>query len=145
MTIIGRKDRVDLPDFGLSDIAAKIDTGAYGCTLHCHYFEIVNKEGKEVLAFKLLDPIHPKYIDKVFYAENFSDKLVKNSSGKAEHRYVIKVNVIVFDEKKALSFSLTNRKKMKYPVLLGRKFLSGRFIVDVKLKDLSFKLKKRKK
>lgn len=145
MIKVGRKDKVDLPGFGLYNIAAKIDTGAYGCTLHCHYIEIVKKEGRDVLAFKILDPSHSKYTDRIFYAENFSDKLVKNSGGKTEHRYTIKIDVVFFSKTETFNFSLTNRKNMKYPILLGRKFLSGRYIVDVQSKDLSFKLKKKKK
>ncbi len=145
MITIGRKDKVDLPDLGLFDIQAKIDTGAYGCSLHCNHIEVKRENGKEVLVFQVLDPEHPLYEDRYFYFDEFSDKLVKNSSGKTEHRYTIKTDVIVFNEKKAFDFSLTNRKKMKYPILLGRKFLKNRFVVDVKLKDLSFKLKNEKK
>ncbi|MGQ1785051.1 MULTISPECIES: ATP-dependent zinc protease family protein [unclassified Saccharicrinis] len=145
MITIGRKDKVDLPGLELNNIEAKIDTGAYGCTLHCHSIGLVMRNGKEILAFKVLDPSHSLYEDKVFYFEEFSDKLVKNSGGETEHRYTIKTEMIVFGENKAFDFSLTNRNKMKYPILLGREFLTGRFVVDVALKDLSFKLKKTEK
>ena len=49
--IIGRYDRVDLPQLGLNDIHAKIDTGAFTSSLHCHKAEIVDGN----LEFILLD------------------------------------------------------------------------------------------
>ncbi|GAF03302.1 ATP-dependent zinc protease family protein [Saccharicrinis fermentans] len=145
MNTIGRKDKVNLPDLALKNIDAKIDTGAYGCTLHCHSIELISRDGKDILAFKVLDPTHSLYEDKVFYFEEFSDKLVKNSGGQTEHRYTINTPMIIFGKRRNIDFSLTNRKKMKYPILLGREFLTGRFIVDVTLKDLSYKDKKHKK
>ncbi len=142
MITIGRKDRIDLPELQLFDIKAKIDTGAYGCALHCHQMDVVRKGGKDVLSFKVLDPTHPEYEDKEFFVENYRGKLVRNSGGEAEHRYTIKTSMVIFNKKRIVEFSLTDRKKMKHPVLLGRKFLTKRFLVDVQLKDLSFDLKK---
>ncbi len=144
MIVIGRKDRIDLPELGLFDIEAKVDTGAYGNALHCHHIEVVQREGKDMLSFEVLDPTHPEYEGKVFVVEDFSDKLVKNSSGQSEHRYTIKSTVIIFNKKRKAEFSLADRKDMKYPVLLGRKFLAKRFLVDVEQKDVSFKLKSKK-
>jgi len=141
MQIIGRKDRIDFPEFGLANIKAKIDTGAFGCALHCHHIEIVSIDNKRVLKFKVLDPEHTEYEDQVFSSEQFSDKLVKNSGGKAEHRYTIKTLISIFGQNIMVEFSLTNRKSMKYPVLIGRKFLSKKFLVDVQQKDLSYQLK----
>lgn len=144
MIVIGRKDKVDLPKFGLSDIEAKIDTGAYGCALHCHQIQIQIEGGKKVLAFQVLDPSHPEAHDKVFYTDQFSEKEVKNSGGIAQHRYVITTKLQIFGNEYEVEFSLTDRSSMKCPILLGRKFLSKRFLVDVQQKDLSFKSKKRK-
>lgn len=142
MIKIGRKDKIDLPEFQLLDINAKVDTGAYGCALHCHEIGLIQKDGKEVLAFTVLDPEHPEYEGKVFYSENFSNKLVKNSNGASQNRYTIMTEVILFNKKEIAEFSLTDRSEMKYPILLGRKFIANRFLVDVTKKDLSFNQKK---
>ncbi|MDA0197099.1 MAG: RimK/LysX family protein [Bacteroidetes bacterium] len=142
MITIGRKDRIDLPELGLFNIKAKIDTGAYGCALHCDHIEIVQKKGEEILSCRVLDPAHPKYKDKLYFFKDFNDKLVKNSSGETEHRYTVKTGLIIFNKERRVEFSLTDRNRMKYPVLLGRKFLKNRFLVDVRLKDLSFERKK---
>jgi len=145
MNVIGRKDKIDLPELDLFDIEAKIDTGAYGCALHCHQTEEVLHNGKRVLSFKLLDPGHPEFDGRDFYAANYSYKSVKNSSGEIEDRYTIKTDVIVFGKKRTLEFSLTDRSEMRYPILLGRKFLTKHYLVDVQLKDLSFTQKNMKK
>lgn len=141
MIIIGRKDKIDLPELGLYNIDAKIDTGAYGSAIHCHHIEVCKKDDKEVLSFRVLDPTHPEYENKVFYANQFHDKVVKNSSGQSEHRYVIKAETVLFNKKYKTEFSLTDRKEMKYPILIGRKFLRNKFLVNVRLKDVSFNQK----
>ena len=138
MIVIGRKDRIDLPEFNLSDIEAKVDTGAYGCALHCHAVKVFLRDGKECLSFQLLDPSHPEYENKTYITENFSNKKVKNSGGIVENRYTIKTEIVIFAEKYVLDFSLTDRKNMKFPILLGRKFLNKKYLVNVALKNLSY-------
>ena len=141
MNVIGRVDKIDLPELDLINIEAKIDTGAYGCALHCRETEEVIYEGKRVLSFKVLDPKHPEFENKKFYASNYNNKSVKSSSGEIENRYAIKTHIIIFGKKRTVEFSLTDRSQMKFPILLGRKFLANYFVVDVQLKDLSFELK----
>ena len=138
MLTIGKKDRIDLPEWDMFGIEAKVDTGAYGCALHCHHVEIVLQDGVDVLRFKLLDPHHDEYDDRFIYAREFSRKKVKNSGGQVEHRYSVKTLVRLFNKKYRTEFSLTDRQEMRYPVLIGRKFLNKRFLVDVSLQDLSY-------
>lgn len=139
--IIGRVDKIDLPQLKLFNVDAKIDTGAYGCALHTHHTEVVEQEGQPALRFKVLDPDHPEYEDRYFYFHEFSDKNVKNSFGIAEHRFTIRTVMLVFGKKYSVEFSLTDRKDMRFPVLLGRKFLSRGFLVDVRVTNASFELK----
>ncbi len=145
MIVIGRKDKISLPEFDLIDIEAKIDTGAYGCALHCHHVEVHKDNGMDVLSFQLLDPDHPEYEDKTYTTEHFSDTVVKNSGGVAEHRYTIETEVVIFGEKRITQFSLTDRQNMKHPVLLGRTFLREEYLVDVRKKNLSYKQKTNRK
>jgi hypothetical protein len=145
LTIIGRRDRIDLPELGYRNIKAKVDTGAFGSAIHCSHIEVVRRKGKELLSFILLDQDHPGYREEVHYAEHFADKVVKSSSGEAEHRYIITTDVVIFGKRFPTEFSLTNRSDMKYPVLLGRKFLRKRFVVDVRLRELSYKHKRKKR
>lgn len=137
--IIGRSDKIDLPDLKLKDISAKIDTGAYGCAIHCHKIREVIKGRKKHLYFDLLDPSHPKYEKQVFKVSSFSRKRVKNSFGESEQRYTIKSKIKLFEKLYTVELSLTDRSEMKYPILLGRTFLEGKFIVDVEKTNLSKK------
>ena len=131
---LGRSDRVALPELGLMDMHAKIDTGAYTCSLHCSRAEVVN--GK--LEFVLLDEEHPEFTGMKFVFEKFSQREIKNSFGIAEMRYIIKTSVQVFGKTIRTEFSLGSRDNLRFPVLLGRKFLRRRFIIDVTKKNLSF-------
>ena len=59
--IIGRKDKADLPSLHLHNVAVKIDSGAYSCSIHCESVEEVEVNGKFVLEVVFLDKEHPKY------------------------------------------------------------------------------------
>lgn len=137
MKTLGRSDRVDLPGLGLTNIHAKIDTGAYTCSLHCSRTEII--DGK--LEFVLLDEEHPEFTGMKFVFSKFDKREIKNSFGEAERRFVIKTSIKIYDHLIKAEFSLSNRGNLKFPVLLGRKILRKRFLIDVTEKDLSFQNK----
>lgn len=142
--VVGRSEKIGLPQFEIDLVDAKIDTGAYGCSLHCTNIEVVEIEGKKMLRIVPL-----RFRDKAFRGEAhlfpFAEKKkVKNSSGKVEERYLIKTKVRIFNQEIETIFSLTDRSTMRFPVLLGRRFLQKRFMVDVGLKDRSLKSISRK-
>ncbi len=145
--IIGRKDKVDFPKMRLSDIDAKIDTGAFTSAIDCHNIKVTEKDGQKYVSFYLLDPSHPNYNEKRFRVPLHAKKRIKNSFGKSEERYIIKTLITLFGEKFEIELSLSDRSKMEYPVLLGRKLLQKGFVVDVSKSNLSYKhkVKRRKK
>jgi hypothetical protein len=137
MQILGRSDRVDLPGLGLENIHAKIDTGAYTSSLHCSSAKVVNGQ----LEFVLLDEEHPEFTGMKFKMSKFTQREVKNSSGEAELRYIIRTTIKLFNRKIRAEFSLSDREKLRFPVLLGRKILRNRFLIDVTKKDLYYHTK----
>ena len=138
MNVLGRYDRVDLPELGLYNIHAKIDTGAYTCSLHCHRAEVVNGN----LEFILLDEEHPEFTGMKFVFNEFEKRDIKNSFGEVEKRFVIITTIKVFDQDIRAEFSLSNRGLLKFPILIGRKILRDRFLIDVTKKNLSYKAKR---
>lgn len=128
-TIIGKSDYIDLPTLNIKNIKAKIDTGAKTSSLHAKNIE--SYDGKNVI-FELYENKYTLPISRIV--------LVKSSNGISERRYAIKTKIIIFDRIEELEFTLTNREKMSFPVLLGRNFLKKGFLVDVTKENLSFDL-----
>ena len=142
---IGRVERVHLPEWHLHQIPAKVDTGAYSCAIHCeNIHHEKGKDGMEVLSFTLLDPGQPQYHGKVFQTQDFTTKKVKSSTGEMQERFLVRTIVQLFGENFEADFTLTNRKSMRFPVLLGRKLLKKNFLVDVDRKNLSRKYLEKK-
>ena len=124
---IGRREIIDFPDLDLFSIEAKIDTGALTSVLHCHDI----REENGVLYFILLDPSHPEYNEKEQQSSGYYQKEIKNSFGEVENRYIIKTTIRIGHRRIKALISLTDRGTMRYPVLIGRRFLKNKFIVDV--------------
>ena len=122
--LIGRREYVDFPLLSITHVEAKIDTGAYTSSIHCKYIEEKTIDKKEVLQFKLMD-------DTMHSVENFSRKNIKNSFGEKEERYIIKTLIKIGRKNIYTTISLSDRENMRYPVLIGRRLLKGKFIVDV--------------
>ena len=141
---IGRFDKADFPEFKLSDVDIKIDSGAYTSSIHCTKITEVIINSEKHIKFTLLDAAHALYNNKEFIIKNYTSKLVKSSNGISEERFLINTTIILFNQPFSIDLTLTERSDMKFPVLLGRKFLNGTFIIDTALKDLSFKLKNKK-
>ena len=137
LKVVGRLEKVDFPEWDLYDIDAKIDTGAYTSSLHCHHIQSVKEDGNEFVKFNLLDPSHETYNDKLFKLPIHRKKVVKSSNGETEERFIVKTKVKIFGKLWEAQLSLTDRSEMRYPVLVGRKFINGRFLVDVSQKYLS--------
>lgn len=138
---IGRIDKVDFPEFGLLNIESKVDTGAYTSAIHSHKIEETIINGENFINFTLLDPEHVLYNDKAYKTNNYSKKIIKSSNGTSEERFVINTTITLFNETYPIKLTLSERSDMKYPILLGRKFLTKKFIVDTSQKNNSYKLK----
>ena len=129
--LIGRREFVDFPEWGIFGIEAKIDTGAYTSALHCQDIRIQVENGKKWLCFKLLDETHPEYNEQEHRFSDFIQKNIKSSSGETELRYIIKTLLCIGGRKIWSTVSLADRGNMRYPVLIGRKLLGKKFIIDV--------------
>lgn len=135
--VIGRIDKADFPLLHLFDIEVKIDTGAYTSSIHCKNVKVEDN----YLKCQFLDESHPQYHEREFIFDEYDVKVVKSSNGIAEPRYRIKTKIVMFGKSNDIFLTLSDREEMRYPVLLGRTFLSRRFIVDINKTNLSSKLK----
>ena len=128
-TIIGSEEFVSFPELGVKVIHARVDTGAATSSLGVKWI----KEEEGVVTCLLPNK-------QVVTFDSFKKKVIKSSFGHTEERYVVKILINVLGRKVRTNFTLADRSKMKFPILLGRKLLKGKFIVDIDLKNQSFKL-----
>lgn len=128
LRLIGRRTFVQFPEFGLDKVVAKVDTGAYSSSLHA----VNTKVEDNLLHFDLVKS------DKSLVhctAHEFTQKLVRSSSGHQQIRYLITTPLIVGGKRMRTTIGLTDRSGMKYPVLLGRKVTRSKFLVNVELNE----------
>jgi hypothetical protein len=129
--IIGRREFVDFPTLDLISVEAKMDTGAYTSSIHCKNIEVKYENGKPILYFILLDPSHEEFSLRQHRFEQFTRKKIKNSFGEMEERFIIKTIIKLGTKRINTTLSLSDRENMRYPVLIGRRFLKGKYMVDV--------------
>lgn len=133
-------DIVDFPDLGLLDVQAKVDTGAFTSALHCKKVRLVRAGLRTKLSFWLIGKTGEPA--RKFYSNEFSQRMIRNSFGVSEKRYVIKTRIVLFGRAIRAEFTLADRERLKNPVLLGRKLLRNRFVVDVSQMNLSYKARR---
>jgi len=137
MKTIGWKEFIDFVDFEISDVPAKIDTGAKTSVLHCEHIELVKKGKRQFVKFIPLDETYANR--KTFILPFHKERKIKNSFGLEENRYIVHTNIKMFDETYGIEISLRDRSNMEYPMLLGRSFIRKKFLVDVNRANLSQK------
>lgn len=118
---------------GYHDIPAKIDTGADSSAV---WASDITVSPEKVLSFKLFAPNSPLFDGKTFTRSHFRRVYVKSSNGARELRYVTTIPIVLGGRHINARFTLSDRSKNTFPVLIGRKTLSGKFLVDVSQKDV---------
>lgn len=133
LTTIGRAEKIFLPDFGMGPLPAKVDTGADISSIWAT--DISGTE--EGLEFTPFGPSSPYFTNRriVIPQKQYRVTRIANSFGEREMRYVVKLRVKIANRTIRATFSLANRRGKLYPILLGRRFLKGKFVVDVSLGD----------
>jgi len=128
--IIGRLEYVSIPDFDLSNIEAKIDTGAYNGAIHVSLVNQFTRDGHAWIRFVILDNAHPEFSDKVYETDEFVERRVRSSNGELQHRYAVTMTLLLKGKEIKATLGLSNRKDLRYPILIGRKIINRHFIVD---------------
>lgn len=142
-TLIGRYEMVAFPEQLLDDIPAKIDTGAYLSSIHSTDVEEVMTDGKKTVKFKILG--HGSYnFERELTTTHYQIKTIENSFGQSEKRYAVELKIRVANKVFTSEFTLANRSKKAFPILLGRKLLNSRFIIDPTVNNLNSKISKHK-
>lgn len=132
--MIGRREWLSLPLLGVDMLTAKIDTGAYTSSLHAENIETFQQEGEQMVKFTTTTH-HGEMIS--CEAPLALRKKVKSSTGIGRNRLVIStIARLSGGFEWEVLFSLADRSVMKCPLLLGRRALSGYFVVDTQASHL---------
>jgi hypothetical protein len=129
LTIIGRAERVEFVGVTKKPVPAKVDTGADISSVWASDI----KEADGTLSFYLFSKESPYYSQQLITLSEGEYRLTRiaNSFGDKELRYVVKLLIRVQGRALHSSFTLADRSSKIYPVLLGRRMLKGKFLVDV--------------
>jgi hypothetical protein len=129
--LIGWKEYLDFPAWGLRRVKVKIDTGARTSALGALGYELHEGEAGPVAEMRLaLYRRHPQRVA-VVRAPVLRMVVVSNSGGMRETRPLIETDVRLGSVRKRITLTVTNRVTMLFPVILGRNALEGDFVVDV--------------
>lgn len=130
LVTVGWREWVSMPALGLSQIKAKIDTGARTSSLHAFEVRDFEENGVHRVEFKM----HPNQRDNetivVCTADILDERVVSDSGGHREKRWVIESPVQIGKHTWNVEINLTSRDDMRFRMLLGRTALAGRALVN---------------
>lgn len=141
---LGWREWVALPDLGLPAIKAKIDSGAKTSALHAYHTEQYQVDGINMVKF-FIHPIQKNYKFHVeCHAPIIDHRDVSDSGGHREMRFVIESNILIGNATWPIELTLTNRDTMRFRMLLGRRAMENRVVIDPATCYLNGKLYPRK-
>lgn len=127
---VGWREWVGLPGLGVEHIKAKVDTGAATSALHAIHIRRYWENGMDRVAFEL-HPIQRRTdITVRCIADVVTERIVTSSTGHRERRLVIRTPILIAGRRWSIKLTLTNRDSMGFRMLLGRKAMKGRLLVD---------------
>ena len=141
--IIGWKEWFNLECLGLPAIKGKIDTGAKTSALHAFNIENFYIEDVEYVKFD----IHPlqknKKLERRCVARVIDRRMVSDSGGRKEKRFVIKSELAIDKTKISIEITLVNRDTMTFRMLLGRDAVKqAKMLVDPSRSFVQGRIKK---
>lgn len=129
--VIGWREEVQIPELTSRKIKVKIDTGARTSALHVTNIKFFKKGRSQYVSYK----VHPEQdsAKPAFACESKVKDIrkIKSSTGHVTERPVIEVAIRLGKDLFVTELTLVNRDMMGFRMLLGRKALKNRFVVDV--------------
>ena len=131
-TVIGRTATASFPSEGIYNIPVKIDTGADRSSI---WVSNLSVDDSDTLHFVLFDKMSPYYSGKLHSTRHYTAQLIRSSNGTAQVRYRVSLTVELAGRLIRGSFTLADRSRNTYPVLVGCALLKNKFLVDVALES----------
>lgn len=127
--VIGAVEKVLITPPG-EILSARIDTGAVTSSLDASNVELFERNGDDWVRFIIINPktnkeytMERRIVRKV--------KIIQAVTDDVERRPVVELEVTIGNTTQRAEFTLSDRKHMEYPVLIGRNILMDIMVVDV--------------
>ena len=123
---VGWRELIDLPDWGIKGVRAKIDTGAKSSALHV---EDVKELPHNQIEFHVV--LNELKVRKKIVTKILKKAHVKSSSGVKTSRWYVETKLRMGKETRKVHVNLVSREEMSFRMLIGRSALKDKFLVDV--------------
>jgi len=140
--LIGWTEMVDLPEWGIKRLRAKVDTGARTSALHV---ENIRELPRDHVSFDVV--LHRAKRDRRVHvkAPIVRRGRVRSSNGHQSNRIFVQTRIALGPVTRSIEVSLVDREQMVHRMLLGREALTGRFLIDVDRRMLQSRIPKKKR
>lgn len=132
--VVGWREWLAFPELGLPAVRVKVDTGAATSALHAHNRETFSRDGEPWARFVVHPFFRTEKLSVACEAPVVDERPVTSSSGHTETRVVVGVTLRLGVRADApewpIELTLTDRRRMRFPMLLGREAMAGRVLVD---------------
>lgn len=127
--LIGWREWVSLPEFGIEAVKAKVDSGARTSALHATHIRYLHKpDGSTWVSFLVTAQLTPRRTVRV-EAPLVEKRMVRSSLGHATLRPVVITPIQLGDQVWPIEITLINRDPMGFRMLIGRQALKGRYFI----------------
>ena len=133
LIMLGWREHVAIPEWGIKRISAKIDTGARTSAVHVGEIEDLGNGRIRFEVIRRENPHKGRWVE----AQMVRNSNVKPSSGIAQSRPVVETLIRIGDVERRVEVSLVCRRGMRCRMLVGRTALNGVFSVDPSRKYLA--------
>ena len=127
VNLIGWRERVSLPALGISNIAAKIDTGSRTSALYATDYDPFEKGKWPWIRFTVRADSSGRRL--TCSAPIVDQRNTRNPSGRNERRFVIETPIVLGHEKWVIDLLLTDRADMEYDLIVGRTALRKKKLI----------------
>lgn len=124
--IVGWRERISLPEWGVHDLVAKLDTGARTSSLHAEELQHL-PDGQ--IRFKVVLSRKTGRSQWVTCTP-LRTATVKSSNGQPSERDVVQTLITLGGHTFPIDINLSFRGRMTHRMLIGRAALDSRFLVD---------------
>jgi len=127
--IVGAVETVTIDPPGVR-LKARVDSGANTSSLDARDLVIFERDGDRWVRFKLRPVNDVEGVEVERPVKRFV-RVSQTNSPEADRRPVVEMSIELGGVKDLIDFNLRDRSRMTYPVLLGRRYLSDRALIDI--------------